>query len=195
MNPGSLSLKEKHNNGKKQRNVCELTFFFVILVLVDKAMLKCVLKCSTTAGRTFDNRGHWHCAYCFQICERKNAMTVHLNTHSKVNVSVPLITKERPKNKTGHSRAAPQVPKSSSSSTEAKIECPQCSKAYPHNKALQRHIRDQHTRKMDRQISCLLFCISFFYAQAVDVKKKGIMYFDPMLNSDKNRLEFSEKIR
>ena len=46
-----------------------------------------------------------------------------------------------------------------------------------------------------RQISCLLFCISFFYAQAVDVKKKGIMYFDPMLNSDKNRLEFSEKIR
>lgn len=30
---------------------------------------------------------------------------------------------------------------------------------------------------------------------AVDVKKKGIMYFDPMLNSDKNRLEFSEKIR
>ena len=76
MNPGSLSLKEKHNNGKKQRNVCELTFFFVILVLADKAMLKCVLKCLTTAGRTFDNRGHWHCAYCFQICERKNAMTV-----------------------------------------------------------------------------------------------------------------------
>ena len=153
MNPGSLSLKEKHNNGKKQRNVCELTFFFVILVLADKAMLKCVLKCSTTAGRTFDNRGHWHCAYCFQICERKNAMTVHLNTHSKVNVSVPLITKERPKNKTGHSRAAPQAQKSSSSSTEAKIECPQCSKAYPHNKALQRHIRDQHTRKMEATIS------------------------------------------
>ena len=112
-------------------------------------MLKCVLKCSTTAGRTFDNRGHWHCAYCFQICERKNAMTVHLNTHFKVNVSVPLITKERPKNKTGHSRAAPQAEKSSSSSAEAKIECPQCSKAYPHNKALQRHIRDQHTRKME----------------------------------------------
>ena len=76
MNPGSLSLKEKHNNGKKQRNVCELTFFFVILVLADKAMLKCVLKCSTTAGRTFENRGHWHCPYCFQICERKNAMKI-----------------------------------------------------------------------------------------------------------------------
>ena len=88
VNPGSLSLKEKHNNGKKQRNVCELTFFSLILVLADKAMLKCVLKCSTTAGRTFDNRGHRHCAYCFQICERKNAMTVHLNTHSKVNVSI-----------------------------------------------------------------------------------------------------------
>ena len=40
-----------------------------------------------------------------------------------------------------------------------------------------------------------LILYSFFYAQAVDVKKKGIMYFDPMLNSDKNRLEFSEKIR
>ena len=130
MNPGSPSLKENNNSGKKQRNVCELTFFFVILVLTDKAMLKCVLKCSTTAERTFENRGRWHCAYCFQICERKNAMTVHLNTHSKVNVSVPLITKERPKNKSGHSRAAPQAEKSSSSSTEAKIECPQCSKAY-----------------------------------------------------------------
>ena len=138
----------------KQRNFPELTFFFfVILVLADKAMLKCVPKCSTTTGRTFENQGQWHCAYCFQICERKNAMTVHLNTHSKVNVSVPLITKERPKNKTGHSRAAPQAEKSSSSSAEAKIECPQCSKAYPHNKALQRHIRDQHTRKMEATIS------------------------------------------
>ena len=89
----------------------------------------------------------------FKFVSAKNAMTVHLNTHSKVNVSVPLITKERPKNKTGHSRAAPQAEKSSSSSAEAKIECPQCSKAYPHNKALQRHIRDQHTRKMEATLS------------------------------------------
>ena len=73
------------------------TFFPIILVLADKVMLKCMLKCSSTAGRTFENQGHWHCAYCFQICELKNAMTVHLNTHSKVNVSLPLITKERQK--------------------------------------------------------------------------------------------------
>ena len=39
-------------------------------------MLKCVLKCSTTAERTFENRGHWHCPYCFQICERKNATKI-----------------------------------------------------------------------------------------------------------------------
>ena len=52
-------------------------------------------------------------------------MTVHLNTHSKVNVSVPLITKERPKNKSGNLTAALQAEESSSSSTEAKIECPQ----------------------------------------------------------------------
>ena len=70
-------------------------------------------------------------------------MTVHLNTHSKVNVSLPLITKERQKNNSGNSRAARQ----------AKIECPKCLKAHPHNKALQRHIRDQHTRKMEATIS------------------------------------------
>ena len=85
----------------------------------------------------------------FKFVSGKMQWLYNLNTHSKVNVSVPLITKERPKNKTGHSRAAPQAEKSSSSSAEAKIECPQCSKAYPHNKALQRHIRDQHTRKME----------------------------------------------
>ena len=89
----------------------------------------------------------------FKFVSGKMQWLYNLNTHSKVNVSVPLITKERPKNKTGHSRAAPQAEKSSSSSTEAKIECPQCSKAYPHNKALQRHIRDQHTRKMEATIS------------------------------------------
>ena len=77
----------------------------------------------------------------------------NLNTHSKVNVAVPLITKERQKNKSGNSRAALQAEKSSSSSKEAKIECPQWSNAYPHNKALQRHIRDQHTRKMEATIS------------------------------------------
>jgi len=102
-----------------------------------------MLKCSSTAGRTFENQGHWHCTYCFQICELKNTMTVHLNTHSKVNMSLPLINKERPKNNSGNSRAAWQ----------AKIECPRCSKAHPHNKALQRHIRDQHTRKMEATIS------------------------------------------
>ena len=80
-------------------------------------------------------------------------MTLHLNTHTKVNVSVPLINKERQKNKFGNSRATPQSEKSSSSSRETKIECPQCSKAYPHNKSLQRHIRDQHTRKMEATIS------------------------------------------
>ena len=69
-------------------------------------------------------------------------MAVHLNTHSKVNVSLPLITKERQKNNSGNSRAARQ----------AKIECPRCSKAHPHNKALQRHIWDQHTRKMEATI-------------------------------------------
>ena len=46
------------------------TFFPIILVLADKVMLKCMLKCSSTAGRTFENQGHWHCAYCFQICEK-----------------------------------------------------------------------------------------------------------------------------
>ncbi|XP_073251785.1 uncharacterized protein [Porites lutea] len=49
------------------------------------------------------------------------------------------------------------------------------------------------------QSSLLLLPINRGYCHwslgAVDVKKKGIMYFDPMLNSDKNRLEFSEKIR
>ena len=119
------------------------TFFPIILVLADKVMLKCMLKCSSTAGRTFENQGHWHCAYCFQICELKNAMTLHLNTHSNVNVSLPLITKERQKNNSGNSRAARQ----------AKIECPKCSKAHPHNKALQRHIQDQHTQKMEATIS------------------------------------------
>ena len=119
------------------------TFFPIILVLADKVMLKCMLKCSSTAGRTFENQGHWYCAYCFQICEMKNAMTVHLNTHSKVNMSLPLITKERQKNNSGNSRAARQ----------AKIECPKCLKAHPHNKALQRHLRDQHTRKMEATIS------------------------------------------
>ena len=106
-------------------------------------MLKCMLKCSSTAGRTFENQGHWYCTYCFQICEMKNAMTVHLNTHSKVNMSLPLITKERQKNNSGNSRAVRQ----------AKIECPKCLKVHPHNKALQRHIRDQHTRKMEATIS------------------------------------------
>ena len=70
-------------------------------------------------------------------------MAVHLNTHSKVNVSLPFITKERQKNNSGNSRATRQ----------AKIECSRCSKAHPHNKALQRHIRDQRTRKMEANIS------------------------------------------
>ena len=70
-------------------------------------------------------------------------MAVHLNTHSKVNVSLGLITKERQKNNSGNSRAIRQ----------AIIECPQCSKAHPHNKALQRDIRDQPTRKMEATIS------------------------------------------
>lgn len=101
-----------------------------------------MLKCSSTAGRTSENQGHWHCVYCFQICELKNAMTVHLNTHSKVNMSLPWSLK-RDQKITGNSTAARQV----------KIECPRCSKAHPHNKALQRHIRDQHTRKMEATIS------------------------------------------
>ena len=67
-------------------------------------------------------------------------MTVHLNTHSKVNVSLPLITKERQK-------ITLEIQEQ-----QGKLKL-NVHGAHPHNKALQRHIRDQHTRKMEATIS------------------------------------------
>ena len=106
------------------------------LVFADKTMLNCVLRCSTTAGRTFKSQGHWQCAYCLQICERKNAMTVHLNTHLKVKVSGVSSSKNAPKKELKNSGEAPKGEKASLLSSESNLVCPECSKAYPHNKAL-----------------------------------------------------------
>ena len=138
----------------KQRKIPELTFFFSLFWSLQIKRCWCAYWSVRQQREGLSKtKASGTALTVFKFVSGKMQWLYSLNTHSKVNVSVPLITKERQKNKSGNSRAALQAEKSSSSSREAKIECPQWSNAYPHNKALQRHIRDQHSRKMEATIS------------------------------------------
>lgn len=121
-------------------------------------MLKCMLQCSTSSGKTLHNRGHWHCCFCARVFERANAMGVHMKTHDHCN------TKECSNNTAAKTNLTPQnstVPQPKEETTEqqqvlfsgSKFVCQECYKHYPNNKALQRHLRDQHKRKMEAVIS------------------------------------------
>ncbi|XP_078375825.1 uncharacterized protein LOC144659278 [Oculina patagonica] len=115
-------------------------------------MLKCILQCSTSTGKTLKNRAHWHCCYCARVFERESAMNVHLNTHSDVKLCNDTTSS---KTTTQQCDSVQETPKDQQKVlySENKVVCPECSKCYPNKKALQRHIRDQHKRKKEAVIS------------------------------------------
>ena len=113
----------------------------------DKAMLKCILPCLTVSGKLLLNRGHWHCSHCLRPFDRKNALILHLKTHVRVTASaIPrnLATADRMTQKSNKINKQSIVV-----SAESKLLCPECCKCYPNSKALQRHLREQHKRKVE----------------------------------------------
>ena len=109
-------------------------------------MLKCILKCTKPSGKVLVNRGHWHCCHCSRIFDRKTAITVHFNTLLQEKASP---SKEGSDTVTADIRDHDQQVKMRSPVGKSTCVCPECSKGYPNNKALQRHLRDQHKRKLE----------------------------------------------
>lgn len=110
-------------------------------------MLKCILRCAKSSGKVLVNRGHWHCCHCSRIFDRKTAIIVHFNSLLKEKVTP---SKQESDTVTGENitfqnlqgKMVPPV-------GNIRCICPECSKGYPNTKALQRHLRDQHKRKLD----------------------------------------------
>lgn len=115
-------------------------------------MLKCIRQCSTSKGKILLNRGHWHCCYCLRVYERQKEITVHLNSHSNVNVSrgaTSTVNSEKNESSGTTQDATKEEQKVLRPSDTGKLVCPECSKCYPNIKALQRHVREQHKRKVE----------------------------------------------
>ena len=117
--------------------------------LVDKAILKCILQCKKTSGKTFNNRGHWHCIHCSRVFERQHAMIVHLDSHFNVSVSGHERSATSANQNLDKARETIKEEPNKLMSSEGKYICPECSKCYPNTKGLQRHVRDQHKRKVE----------------------------------------------
>ena len=109
-------------------------------------MLKCILRCTKPSGKVLVNRGHWHCCHCSRIFDRKTAITVHFNTLLKEKETP---SKEGSRTVKGDTTAPDQQRQLGSPVGSNRRVCPECSKGYPNNKALQRHMRDQHKRKLE----------------------------------------------
>ena len=124
----------------------EMSFFVVSFFPADKAMLKCILRCTKPSGKVLVNRGHWHCCHCTRIFDRKTAITVHFNTLLKEKETH---SEEGTRTVKGDITAPDQQGKMGSPVGSNRRVCPECSKGYPNNKALQRHMRDQHKRKLE----------------------------------------------
>ena len=120
---------------------------YLFYSLADKAMLKCILRCAKSSGKVLVNRGHWHCCHCSRIFDRKTAIAVHFNSLLKAKVTP---SKQESDNVTGENITFQSVQgKLMPPVVNSRFICPECSKGYPNNKALQRHLRDQHKRKLD----------------------------------------------
>ena len=79
-------------------------------------------------------------------------MVIHLNSHFNVTVSKEETSPtEKPKKTENLDRKAKE-PQGALSSLGGKLVCPECCKYYPNKKALQRHTREQHKRKVEATV-------------------------------------------
>lgn len=76
-------------------------------------------------------------------------MIVHLNSHFNVSVSRHERSATSANQNSDKARETIKEEPNKLMSSEGKYICPECSKCYPNTKALQRHVRDQHKRKVE----------------------------------------------
>ena len=76
-------------------------------------------------------------------------MIVHLNSHFNVTVSGHERSATSANQNLDKARETIKEEPNKLMSSEGKYICPECSKCYPNTKALQRHVRDQHKRKVE----------------------------------------------
>ena len=138
-------------------------------------MMKRFLKCSSQSGtnqKNFQRCSHWHCAFCDQIFNRKNAMQCHLDTHfgSWTHKAPPAprpVTNAAIVGETATEASNAAAPSNVTKTNAGKMICFQCNKTYPGKHALQWHVHEQHGKKID----ALVHPGRFLRGTCVDFKK------------------------
>ena len=108
----------------KMRKVIGCHFLFL---LADKAMLKCILRCTKSSGKVLVNRGHWHCCHCSRIFDRKTSITIHFNSLLKKKVTS---SKQGSDTATGGITVQDKQEKMVTPVGTNRCVCPECSKGY-----------------------------------------------------------------
>lgn len=113
---------------------------------------KTILRCNLECMKGYKSRIHWHCCYCPLIFTREGKIYKHLERHLR---PLKKETTLRPLPVSEHDVSRKDLPSeqpiNNLPSLELKgesVRCNECKKVYPTKASLQRHVREQHKRKV-----------------------------------------------